>query len=329
MFLSSLLISTLISISSNSWLGMWLGLEINLLSIIPLMNNISNSYSSEASIKYFITQALSSAIMLMSMILMIKLNNMIFIKLITPVNLMFNSAILTKMGAAPFHFWFPEIMEGLNWMNCLLMLTWQKINPMILLSYNFNMNFLSMIIILCMIISSFMMMNQTSLRKILTYSSISHMSWMLTSLMMETMWFYYFLIYSLITIMLIYMFNYLNLFFLKQLFNFSTKNTFTNLTVMMNFMSMGGLPPFLGFFPKWIIIQSMINYKMIILTYFMISMNLMILFTYLRMMFPPMILNMNSINYLKINNKIPKNMIMLNLINLSSLMFCTLTFNFS
>jgi len=54
----------LISVSSNSWLGAWIGLEINLISFILLMSNIKNMSNTEASLKYIIVQVLASATML-------------------------------------------------------------------------------------------------------------------------------------------------------------------------------------------------------------------------------------------------------------------------
>ena len=54
----------LVSVSSNSWWGAWIGLEINLISFIPLMSNVKNMYNKEASLKYFIVQVLASVTLL-------------------------------------------------------------------------------------------------------------------------------------------------------------------------------------------------------------------------------------------------------------------------
>nr|ALO70871.1 NADH deshydrogenase subunit 2 [Rybaxis sp. 1 EF-2015] len=330
MFINSLIMSTFITISSNSWMGMWIGLEINMLSIIPLMNNIKNSYSSEASMKYFIVQAISSSILMLTMILMIK--SMIFsFYMNMTLNLILNSSILTKMGAAPFHFWFPEIMEGLNWINCFIMMTWQKIAPMILLSYSmFNIQFLIMIIMFSMVIGGIMGLNQTNLRKILTYSSINHMSWMISSmLLMESIWFYYLVVYSLILSNLILILNKFNIFHMKQFFFLCSKNSLNLYLYSMNFLSMGGLPPFIGFFPKWLIIQNMINENFIFLAYLMIILTLITLFYYIRMMFSTLTLNINEVNFLKNKNNNNFLINLMNFMNIVSLPFCTLLFNFS
>nr|ALO70406.1 NADH deshydrogenase subunit 2 [Brachygluta helferi] len=331
MFINSLILSTFITISSNSWMGMWIGLEINLLSIIPLMNNIKNSYSSESSIKYFIVQAISSAIMLMSVILTIKFNTSIPLSNINnSISMIFNSSMMTKMGAAPFHFWFPEIMEGLNWFNCFIMMTWQKISPFILLNYSINnINFIILVIICSTLIGGIMGLNQTSLRKIFTYSSINHISWMISSIMfIETIWFYYLIIYSFILMNLIIVLNTFKIFYLKQIFMFTSKNLLIYYFFILNLFSLGGLPPFIGFFPKWIIIQSMINENFIFLSYFMIIFTLLTLFYYIRIMFSSLTLNINEINFIKINSHslfLPN---LINTFNLISLPVFTICFNF-
>nr|WMQ76585.1 NADH dehydrogenase subunit 2 [Hydora sp.] len=333
MFSSSMIMGTIIAISSYSWMGMWLGLEINLLSIIPLLTSHKNLLSTESSLKYFVTQAMASTILLFSVIMMMtsmnSINNLEFSQF--PMMIL-NSALLTKMGAAPFHFWFPEVMEGLSWMNCLIMLTWQKIAPMILLMYNIKMiYFMTMIILFSMMISGFMGLNQTSLRKIMAYSSINHIAWMISSMMfLETIWLYYFVIYSIISINIILIFNYSNIFSMKQLFASLNNNMPMKLFFIMNFLSLGGLPPFLGFFPKWMTIQVMVENEFLLLPFIMVMMTLVTLYFYMRITFSTMLMNMNELNWMiSINLKKFKNSVIMgfNLITLISLILCTLLFN--
>nr|ARH55064.1 NADH dehydrogenase subunit 2 [Lordithon exoletus] len=328
MFFLLVITGSLISISSHTWFGMWMGLEINLLSIIPLMNSSDNLMSSEATLKYFITQALASTILLFSIIFIsfkspFIWNNILLI-------LMVNCSLLTKMGAAPFHFWFPEVMEGLSWLSCMILLTWQKIAPMILIIYNINYpKFFSIIILFGMIVSGIIGLNQISLRKILAYSSINHISWMLSALFYnETLWFWYFSIYTFISVNIIFILNIFNLFFIKQFFMKLNFNSMIKLFFSMNFFSLGGLPPFIGFFPKWVTIQGMIYKNFYMLSFFMVIFTLMTLFYYIRLISSVILLSINELNYqIKFNFK---NMwiLMSNYINISSLIFCTIFFNF-
>nr|QNP09623.1 NADH dehydrogenase subunit 2 [Ochthebius sp. IBE<ESP> AN104] len=328
MFLSTLIIGSLISISSYTWLGMWMGLEINLLSIIPLMTNSKNLLNNESTIKYFITQALASTILLFSMILM---SSKIIYNWENNLNMIFNTSLLTKMGTAPFHFWFPEVMEGLNWFNCLLLLTWQKLTPMVLLLYNNNMMiFFSIIIMISMLVSGIMGLNQISLRKILAYSSINHMAWMISSfLFMENIWLMYYIVYFITNINIILIFKYFNIYYLKQLFMNLNQNKILKIFFIMNFLSLGGLPPFLGFMPKWLTINILIQNNLILLTLLMVIMTLLTLYFYMRITFSSLMINMNEINFSMKYQFKSFNLMMMNFLILMSLIISTFIFNFN
>nr|YP_010118091.1 NADH dehydrogenase subunit 2 [Popillia mutans]QPN54185.1 NADH dehydrogenase subunit 2 [Popillia mutans] len=329
LFFNSLIIGSLIAISSYSWMGMWMGLEINLLSMIPLISDNKNMMASEAALKYFVIQAMASTLLLFSIIMM-SMKFMYQINLILYFNLMFNTSLLIKMGAAPFHFWFPEMMEGLNWLNAIIMLTWQKLSPMVLLMYsNSTTLYLILTIMFSMMISGIMGLNQTSLRKILAYSSINHIGWMIGSiLLIEIIWFYYYIIYCIITINITMLFYKLNIFHVNQLYISMNHNILIKLFFTLNFMSLGGLPPFLGFFPKWLTIQSLIQNNLYSIAFIMILMTLMTLFFYLRIIFSTLLLSKTNMSFY-IQPKINNTYIMaFNLMTLSSLIFVTILFNF-
>nr|YP_010592932.1 NADH dehydrogenase subunit 2 [Anomala corpulenta]QWQ49936.1 NADH dehydrogenase subunit 2 [Mimela splendens]WAB65615.1 NADH dehydrogenase subunit 2 [Anomala corpulenta] len=329
LFSISLMIGTLITVSSYSWMGMWMGLEINLLSMIPLISDSKNMMASEAALKYFIIQTMASTLLLFSIIMM-SMKFMYQMNLITYFNLMFNTSLLIKMGAAPFHFWFPEVMEGLNWLNAIIMLTWQKLSPMVLLTYsNTTPLYLILVILFSMTISGIMGLNQTSLRKILAYSSINHIGWMISSiLLIEIIWFYYFIIYSIITINIASMFYKFNLFHVNQLYISMNQNLMFKLFFILNFLSLGGLPPFLGFFPKWLTIQTLIQSNLYAIAFIMILMTLMTLYFYLRITFSTFLLSKTMLSYYtqpKINNNL---LMTFNFITLNSLILTTFLFNF-
>nr|APX40642.1 NADH dehydrogenase subunit 2 [Crioceris asparagi] len=289
LFYSTLILGTLIAISSYSWLSIWMGLEINLLSILPLMVDSKNSYPSEAALKYFVTQVVASALLLFSMVFNLNLMEFNFTgQDDLPhhiVNLTFFSALLIKMGAAPFHIWFPEILEGLNWINALIMLTWQKIAPMIvMLFYCKNSLFLLSVIVSSAVVGSILGLNQISLRKILAYSSINHMAWMISTMVsVKTIWLPYFLVYSVTTINIVLIFKNFNIYFLNQLLKIYGQNKYFNWLVALNFLSLGGIPPFLGFLPKWFTIMGLSKMGLFLISILLIFFALIVLFFYLRL----------------------------------------------
>uniref|UniRef100_UPI0030FF0456 NADH dehydrogenase subunit 2 n=1 Tax=Coladenia agnioides TaxID=2866479 RepID=UPI0030FF0456 len=300
-FLFFLFFSTLISISSNSWMGCWIGLEMNLLSFIPLISNSNNLLSSEASLKYFLIQSIASINFLFSILL-----KMIFLKnfeIDNYISILINSSLLMKMGSAPFHFWFPNIIEGMSWLNCFILMSWQKITPMILISYYFNLNFLLFIMMLNTIIGSIGGINQTSLRKLLAFSSINNLGWMLFSILIsESLWLLYFFIYTFMISILCFLFYLMNIYFINQLFIFNI-NFFLKFFLFINLLSMGGLPPFLGFFPKWMIINFMILNKFFIISFIFIMTSLITLFFYIRIIYSCILFNYLKLKWFKINFK--------------------------
>nr|YP_009706248.1 NADH dehydrogenase subunit 2 [Conocephalus maculatus]AIW64920.1 NADH dehydrogenase subunit 2 [Conocephalus maculatus] len=300
LFILCLILGTLISVCSNSWFGVWMGLEINLLSFIPLMSNQKNILNSEASLKYFLIQAFASSTLLFSIITSFIMSNMSFQFNYDPIySLLINSALLLKMGAAPFHFWFPGTMEGLNWMNCLILMTWQKIAPLVLLSYVIEMNeFIYFIIILSIVIGSLGGLNQTSLRKLMAYSSINHLGWMIAGLTIgENLWIIYFCIYTFLTSSIVLLFHNFNVYHINQNFLMLSSHPTTKFFLFISFLSLGGLPPFLGFFPKWIVIQSMVETLNISLITIMVISTLITLFFYMRLTFSSFLLAYSELKW--------------------------------
>nr|YP_010737967.1 NADH dehydrogenase subunit 2 [Neopsylla specialis]WEQ92377.1 NADH dehydrogenase subunit 2 [Neopsylla specialis] len=308
LFTCLLFISTLICISSNSWLGVWIGLEMNLLFFCPLMNNNDNSLSNEATLKYFLIQALASILLLFFICLNFINFNLFSMMIFNPIyTIMINTSLLLKIGAAPLHFWFPSIMESMNWMNNLLLMTWQKINPFICLSYCINNNLIILISLLSIIIGSLGGFNSTSIRKIIAFSSISHIGWLLISLLIsESNYWFYFLFYTIMSISLILSFNYMKLFYMNQMLSNSLTPMIKTL-IFISLLSMGGLPPFLGFIPKWMVIEHLIMMKMLMLIFIIVMLTLITLYFYLRMAFSSLILNniqMYWKNHMNLSNKI-------------------------
>nr|YP_010031463.1 NADH dehydrogenase subunit 2 [Acroneuria carolinensis]QOV02858.1 NADH dehydrogenase subunit 2 [Acroneuria carolinensis] len=334
LFILTLISGTIISISANSWFGAWIGLEINLLSFIPLMTNTSNLMTTEASLKYFLTQALASATLLFTVIFsaLIFSASMTLITSNIFLNTLISSSLLLKMGAAPLHFWFPGVMEGLNWMNGLMLMTWQKIAPLMLLSYNFSLNiFTSFVIVSSVMIGSLGGLNQTSLRKILAYSSINHLGWLTAALMIgENLWNLYFLVYSFLTATIIFMLHSFSLSHLNQSFSLTHVPPVIKFSLFMTFLSLGGLPPFIGFLPKWIVIQSLTNSDLKMIVFLMVVMTLITLFYYLRVGFSAFMLTYSENSWNIITNQsnlVFNSCLVLTMFSTLGLTFCSLIYH--
>lgn len=297
LFLSILIFRTLISISSNTWIRAWIGLEINLLSFIPLINDRKNLISTESSLKYFLIQVLASSSLLFFIIIYIFFyyRNEIYIN--NFINWRIISSLLIKIGIAPFHFWLPNVIEGINWNNTFIILTWQKIAPIILISY-LKIYYLIIPILLSIIIGSLGGFNQISLRKILAYSSINHLGWINIALIINNnIWLNYFIIYSILSFTLIYYFKINKLYFINQIYIRHNNYNELKLILFFNFLSFGGLPPFLGFFPKWKIIENISFLNSFLITIIVIT-TLITLFYYIRICYSRFIISYSETNYI-------------------------------
>nr|APP87496.1 NADH dehydrogenase subunit 2 [Periphyllus acerihabitans] len=317
MFLNLLMFSTLMSISSINWISMWMGLELNLFAIIPILNFKLSIYSIESTMKYFMIQAFASILLLIFLInksLLFMLNN----------NMLIILPLLIKLSLMPFHLWLPSMIEGLNWMSCFLMLTWQKISPMILISYmNFNKNLLMLIILISM--NSILSFNQNSIRKIMALSSINNSSWMLFAILMnENLWMNYFIIYSILNLLIINILYKYNINYINQL-KFFNLNFFFKINLILLIFSIMGLPPMMGFFMKWMLIKSLIFNKMYLILIILISMSILNLYFYIKMMYF-LLFNFNLFNKWYLQNFKNNNYNSYFFINFFSMFFMYLLF---
>nr|UNO53650.1 NADH dehydrogenase subunit 2 [Ixodes vespertilionis] len=281
-FLWILILSILISLSSSFWFSLWMSLEINMLIFIPIMNS-KNFLSSNSMLNYYVIQSLSSSVFLLSSIMSSIFSSEVF-------NLMMMITMLIKLGAAPFHSWFPQISEGLNFFSFFILSSLQKVIPLHIITM-INSYMLIPFIIMSSMVGSFGGLNQTSFKKILAFSSISHLSWILSLILInQNFWVMYLIIYMLILMKIIYLLKKNNSLFIMN--SNSMKMTMFNKIMLFSFfLSLGGLPPFLGFLTKWMtIIYISKNLPIIIIVLIMSS--LINLFFYMRSLFP-MILNLN------------------------------------
>nr|QGT77218.1 NADH dehydrogenase subunit 2 [Tenuilapotamon latilum] len=299
LFFSTLISGVFLSISSSSWFGIWVGLELNMMSFIPLITIKMNSYFSESALKYFLIQALSSTMFIMASCMFLSFSQMSALILLT--------SLFLKLGSAPFHFWFPQVMSGLTWPQAILLMTLQKIGPMVLISYlviySTTMQIISFSAILSAIIGALGGLNTMHLQKMMAFSSINHMSWMLISITINDMfWIIYFLFYSIISSSIMILFNMFQTFTLSDLMKFNKKNPLSILLIPLNLLSLGGLPPFAGFIPKWMLIQLLINSKLFFTLIFLLSSALVTLYFYLRItIFFFLLINPTMITNKKLN----------------------------
>nr|YP_009000517.1 NADH dehydrogenase subunit 2 [Acrossocheilus fasciatus]AHG24668.1 NADH dehydrogenase subunit 2 [Acrossocheilus fasciatus] len=287
--LSSLGLGTTLTFASSHWLLAWMGLEINTLAIAPLMAQHHHPRAVEATTKYFLTQATAAAMILFAsttnawMTGEWNINN-----LSNPLaSTMFTAALALKIGLAPVHFWMPEVLQGLDLLTGLILSTWQKLAPVALIiqtAQNIDPLLLTLLGVTSTLVGGWGGLNQTQLRKILAYSSIAHMGWMiiviqyapqLTLLALGT-----YIIMTSATFMTLKMSMTTKV---NTLATTWSKSPVLASTTALVLLSLGGLPPLTGFMPKWMILQELTKQDLPIVATTMALTALISLYFYLRL----------------------------------------------
>nr|AEP04293.1 NADH dehydrogenase subunit II [Peneothello cyanus subcyanea] len=288
-FTTSLILGTTITISSNHWVTAWAGLEINTLAILPLISKSHHPRAIEAATKYFLTQAAASALVLFSSMMNAWYTGQWDITQLThPIScLILTAAISMKLGLAPFHFWFPEVLQGTSLTIGLLLSTAMKFPPITLLymtSPSLNPTLLTALAILSTAVGGWMGLNQTQIRKIMAFSSISHLGWMAIIISYNPkLTLLNFYLYTMMTAAVFLTLNSIKALKLPTLLTSWTKSPALNTALLLTLISLAGLPPLTGFLPKWFIIQELTKQDMAPAATTISLLSLLSLFFYLRL----------------------------------------------
>nr|AAM90534.1 NADH dehydrogenase subunit II [Conirostrum sitticolor] len=288
-FITSLAMGTTITISSNHWVLAWTGLEINTLAILPLISKSHHPRAIEAATKYFLTQAAASALVLFSsMTNAWQTGQWDITQLTHPTScLILTAAIAMKLGLVPFHFWFPEVLQGSPLATGLLLSTIMKLPPIALLymtSPSLNPALLTTLAILSTALGGWMGLNQTQIRKILAFSSISHLGWMTAVVIYNPkLALLNFYLYVTMTVAVFLALNTMKVLKLSTLMTAWTKTPSLNAMLLLTLLSLAGLPPLTGFVPKWLIIQELTKQDMASTATLIALLSLLSLFFYLRL----------------------------------------------
>nr|APG38531.1 NADH dehydrogenase subunit 2 [Kaloula sp. East Luzon] len=287
-FFSSLATGTTITLSSHHWLLAWVGLEINTLAIIPLMTKTPHPRAIEAATKYFLTQTSASALILFStMTNAWTLGEWDIESFSTSTTTPITIALCMKLGLAPLHFWMPDVLQGLPLSTGLILSTWQKIAPMMLLIQAPKVNSLSLLMLmglLSIVIGGWGGINQTQLRKIMAFSSIGHLGWMVIILKFDpNLTMFNFILYIIMTSAMFMALLTLNATKMSQLSTSWPKTPTLALITTLTLLSLGGLPPLTGFAPKLMISAELIKQSSLVFTGIMLLTSLLALYFYIRM----------------------------------------------
>jgi NADH-quinone oxidoreductase subunit N len=276
-------------VSSNDLLMMYLSIETLSLSLYVLAAfNRSYIGSAEAGLKYFILGALASGLLIAGSVIIYMITGETSLSQIS-LYIWYNGsslgldiggililvALLFKLGAAPFHMWVPDVYDGSPTYVTAYFAILPKIATLGIL-YKFlngamiglTSNCLQEILIWCglisIIIGSIGAINQTKIKRLLAYSAIAHMGFMLLGIGVGTIESYI----STIIYVSIYMIMSLNTFsivlnkgwtYINEFSGISRKEPILALTLGLSFFSIAGIPPLAGFYSKYVVLITTVE----------------------------------------------------------------------
>nr|YP_001686712.1 NADH dehydrogenase subunit 2 [Canis lupus chanco]ABZ05786.1 NADH dehydrogenase subunit 2 [Canis lupus chanco] len=303
--MATIMTGTMIVMLSSHWLLIWIGFEMNMLAIIPILMKKYSPRAMEASTKYFLTQATASMLLMMGVTInLLYSGQWVISKISNPIaSIMMTTALTMKLGLSPFHFWVPEVTQGITLMSGMILLTWQKIAPMSILyqiSPSINTNLLMLMALASVLVGGWGGLNQTQLRKIMAYSSIAHMGWMTAIITYNpTMMILNLTLYILMTLSTFMLFMLNSSTTTLSLSHMWHKFPLITSMILILMLSLGGLPPLSGFIPKWMIIQELTKNNMILIPTLMAITALLNLYFYLRLTYSTALTMFPSTNNMK------------------------------
>lgn len=311
---------TFFVISSNSFISFYMALEAQSLILYILAAFArKNELSTEAGIKYFILGVLASGMLLLGIVLIYMsygtfmfediaiLNHHLIVKpvLVELGSALIVSALMFKLGAAPFHVWIPDVYEGSPLPSTIFFATVIKFTTLVILIRLFTSIFSQVnssfyVVYLCAIASLFVgaigTLRQTKLKRFVAYSGIVHVGFMLLCLCsIESAYamqafFFYVLIYLVTTVGFFGIVtsmrplidrSYRSMYFI-EFSNLAQKNLLFSVSGMIFIASMAGIPPLSGFFAKFYVLLATVDSKNYLLGMVALILSVLTMFYYLR-----------------------------------------------
>ncbi len=319
-FVMLLLFATLgmmIMVSSNHFVALYMGLEVLALSSYTMVAlNRDSAVSTEAAMKYFILGALASGLLLYGMSMIYGATGSLDVARIAKTveysrandplvmfGLIFVVAGLAfKLGAVPFHMWVPDVYHGAPTAMTLFIGGAPKIAAfgfiMRILADSLNgatadwQMMLTLLAVGSIALGNIVAIAQTNLKRMLAYSTISHMGFLLLGILAGTKngyasGMFYAISYAMMSIagfgmILLLSREGFEADHLDDLKGMNQRSPWIAFLIMIIMFSMAGIPPFLGFWAKLAVLEGALNADFVKLVVFAVLMSVIGAYYYLR-----------------------------------------------
>jgi NADH-quinone oxidoreductase subunit N len=288
------LIGVMVMISASSMLTLYLGLELLALSTYALIAlNRDSLHGSEAAMKYFILGSLASGMLLYGMSLIFgataslqlgEISGALIAGAGDDMLLTFGLVFVVigvafKLGAVPFHMWVPDVYHGAPLAITLFIASVPKLAGLALAIrlldnglIGLHGDWQAMLVVLAalsLIIGNVVAIAQTNIKRMLAYSTIAHMGFMLLGILAGTPEGYaaamfYAIVYAIMSagafaVIILLSSNGVEADELDHFKGLAKRNPWHAFLMMMILFSLAGIPVFVGFFAKWQVIAAALS----------------------------------------------------------------------
>nr|YP_009730150.1 NADH dehydrogenase subunit 2 [Ophiomastix mixta]QHT54193.1 NADH dehydrogenase subunit 2 [Ophiomastix mixta] len=282
-----LFISILSCLYINNWLVLWVLVELSTMMVVLIISEGSTPRAIEAASKYFVVQAVASGFLLMGILSHFFIGNSFIVfgnyDLISYCLILLG--VFVKLAVLPNPFWFVDVVSGVSLYRAFYVIVASKVVPVYLFISLSSQDFLlglCLVGLLSVFLGSVLGVNQISIRKILAFSSIAHMGWMISCFPILSYW-------CCVVLFFCYLLMLFPIFFVSSLCSiqgiFKQKNSQfqanVGLVVIVSLLSLGGLPPLVGFFYKWLMLLGLTGQNLFLVAGILILMSVISLYYYL------------------------------------------------
>jgi NADH-quinone oxidoreductase subunit N len=312
------LLGIMVLVSANSLVTLYLGVELLALSLYALVAfDRDSGVAAESAIKYFVLGSIASGALLYGMSIVYGVTGSLELGVVRnaalqmeagQIGLLFGLAFIVvgvafKFGAVPFHTWVPDVYHGAPTPVTLFLSAAPKLGSFALafrlLAEGLGpvhdtgwQDMITMVAVASIVVGNVVAIAQTNIKRMLAYSTISHVGFILLGILAGTSEGYEAALYYTITYVIMSVGGFGMVILLsRQGFEADALEDFKGLNarspwfaavMLMLMFSMAGVPPFVGFWAKLAVIQAVLNIGSLWLAIVAVALSVVGAYYYLR-----------------------------------------------